>query len=75
MAGWLVKDPIAILNAISKFRPCEACARAAHDHTFTTTSLPMTRELPKSVVAQESANAPSKATHNRPVAVDLIRLK
>jgi hypothetical protein len=36
MVDWLDKDPIAMLNVISKFLPREARAHTAHDHTLTT---------------------------------------
>ena len=75
MVDWLEKDPIAMLNVISKFLPREARVGAAHDHTLTNTSLFATREFVESVVGQESAKAPSKAIHTRAVAVDSTRLK
>ena len=31
MAEWILKDPIAMLNVISRFLPREVCVRAAHD--------------------------------------------
>ncbi len=64
MVDWLDKDPIAMLNVISKFLPREARTRAGHDHTLTTASLPATHEFVKSVVDQKRVSAPSKAIHN-----------
>ncbi len=75
MADWLEKDPIAMLNAISKFLPREKRIRAAPDHTFTTTSLTATREFVASVLNQQSVETPSKAIHDRSVAVDPTRRK
>jgi hypothetical protein len=64
MADWLLKDPITMLNPISKFLPREARTRAGHDRTLTTASLPATHEFVKSVVDQKRVSAPSKAIHN-----------
>jgi hypothetical protein len=75
MADWLEKDPIAMLNAMSKFAVRETCVQAAHDHTLTPASCRATREFLGSVVDQERAKAPSEAIHNRPVAVAPTRLK
>jgi hypothetical protein len=75
MAEWLEKDPIAMLNVISKFLPREARVRAAHKHTLPTASLTATREFVALVLNQQSVETPSKAIHDRPVDVDPERLK
>jgi hypothetical protein len=64
MANWLLKDPNAMLNPISKFLPRDARTRAGHDHTLTTASLPATHEFVESVVDQKRVSAPSNAIYN-----------
>jgi hypothetical protein len=64
MADWLEKDPIAMLNAMSKFAERETCVQAAHDHALTPASFSATREFLESVVDQDSGQAPSNAIHN-----------
>jgi hypothetical protein len=75
MADWLLKDPIAMLNAMSKFSEREERVQVDHDHTLTTESFPATRKFIESVIDQETLKAPSKAIHNQPVAVAPTRLK
>ncbi len=58
MTDWLLKDPIAMLNAMSKFKGREEHVHAEHDHVNATESLSATRELVESVVAQESVKIP-----------------
>lgn len=60
MLDWLLKDPIAMLNAMSKYKGREEHVHAEHDHDLTTESLSATRELVESVVAQESVKTPPK---------------
>jgi hypothetical protein len=75
MADWLEKDPIAMLNAMSKFAERETCVQAAHDHALTPASCRATREFLESAVDQDSGQALSQAIHNQPVAVAPTRLK
>ena len=58
MTDWLLKDPIAMLNAMSKFKGREEHVHAEHDHALTTESFSATREFVESVVAQESVKIP-----------------
>lgn len=75
MAEGLIKDPIALWHVIRMLLPHKARTRAVHDHAFTTASLPAVCELVELALNQERMRASSKATHNRPVAVDPMRRK
>ncbi len=63
MIDWLDKDPIAMLNVISKFLPREARTRAGHDRTLTTAPLPATCAFVESVVDHKSAKGRVLAVH------------